>query len=124
MESDLDAEVPGAAGISGPPVLTYTPKTTETPDSTTRKWVSYLLLLLLTTVVLASFVDLFVINAPGPPPMSNAMEAVAADSADATADADRLMRLMNLVFGPVVTLFSSVVGFYFGARTAKESSGG
>lgn len=33
------------------------------------------------------------------------------------ADARRLESLINIVFGPVVTLLGSVTGFYFGTRT-------
>lgn len=77
-----------------------------------RMWVSYALLALLAIVVAAAFVALFQINGQPALPKTD----------DNAADASRLMSLMNIVFGPIVTLFSSVVGFYFGARTAKEGT--
>lgn len=119
--TDLDSETPDPSAPNTPAITNYIPPTTDTPDSMTRKWVSYLLLALLTAVVVAAFVELFLINAVATPTIGNPAQAATAIAADTDADADRLMRLMNLVFGPVVTLFSSVVGFYFGARTAKES---
>lgn len=114
MERNLDTETaPGLA--AGPPkITTYVPIVRETLDTTVRKWVSYLLLAVLTAVIIAGFTELFLINAE---------KGVDVDAGPA-ADATRLMNLMNLVFGPVVTLFSSVVGFYFGARTAKEGATG
>lgn len=120
--SDLDSETPAAGVPAVPTVTSFIPPTNDTPDSTTRKWVSYLLLILLAAIVVAAFTALFIINSAALPEIVNNSQAAAAlATADDAADADRLMRLMNLVFGPVVTLFSSVVGFYFGARTAKES---
>ncbi|HEY6815458.1 MAG TPA: hypothetical protein VI168_07965, partial [Croceibacterium sp.] len=83
-----------------------------------RMWVSYLLLALLAAVVVAAFIQLYIINDHSIGPATSA-ELIT----DNQADSDRLMSLMNVVFGPVVTLFSSVVGFYFGARTAKEGTG-
>ncbi len=111
--SDLDAERPE---FGRKPVSTYLP-TVSLTDVSTRKWISYLLLILLSGVVIAAFYSLFIINSTGPVPSPAADNAIASD---ALADDDRLMRLMNLVFGPLVTLFSSVVGFYFGAKTANE----
>ncbi len=92
-----------------PQVGNFTPKRAENADTKTRRIVSYLLLALLSAVVFAAFIALFIIN-----------DGAGKDDAQ---DAARLMQLMNIVFGPVVTLFSSVVGFYFGARTAKDGGG-
>ena len=43
---------------------------------------------------------------------------------DPEQKSQRLLALLNVVFGPVITLFSSVVGFYFGAKTAQEGTSG
>jgi hypothetical protein len=37
----------------------------------------------------------------------------------AEANAERLATLLNIVFGPVVTLLGSVTGFYFGSRSTQ-----
>jgi len=66
--------------------------------------------MLLAVIAVSAFAQLFIVNHAGTPSM-----------AEDAADGERLMKLMNLVFGPIVTLFSSVTGFYFGARTAQES---
>lgn len=123
MAVDLDEVRTGPSGSDQAKVLMYEPPTAEAADSKTRRFVSYLLFALLTAVVVAAFVQLFGINDRDLPTNSATAQLLNAQVADAEADADRLMGLMNVVFGPVVTLFSSVVGFYFGARTAKESSG-
>ncbi|WP_156361762.1 hypothetical protein [Sphingomonas sp. Leaf343] len=119
--ANLDSETPDPAARNVSAIVNYTPPTNDTPDSMTRKWVSYLLLLLLSVVVILSFIQLFTINGAVMPRTTEPGVMIAAVTADTAADADRLMRLMNVVFGPVVTLFSSVVGFYFGARTAKDA---
>ncbi len=111
MVNDLDFENPGGAvtpaSISSLPHL----KPTEASDSKTRNVIANWLLVLLAAIVIVAFTDLFLINASAP-----------ASATIATEAAKRLMDLMNVVFGPVVTLFSSVVGFYFGARTAQEGA--
>ncbi|WP_375397295.1 hypothetical protein [uncultured Sphingomonas sp.] len=111
--SDLDSETKKGAETPSPTITSFVPPTKTLPDTMVRMWVSYALLLLLAVIVLAAFYALFQIN--GHPPQPN--------TDDNAADASRLMSLMNVVFGPIVTLFSSVVGFYFGARTAKEGAG-
>lgn len=110
--TDLDSEVP-VGGEAGLKIRGAKPDITDSSDEATRQIVAFVLLFLLFIIVIAAFVLLGLINY--------------ADSAntsvdDNQADAERLMALMNVVFGPVVTLFSSVVGFYFGARTAKEAA--
>lgn len=120
MATNLDAENTDGAAGSAPRITTYTPPTSSA-DSPIRKWVSYWLLALLAAVVIAAFIQLFTIN--GSLPADNSTNSIMADN---EADSARLMSLLNIVFGPIVTLFSSVVGFYFGARTAREgtSNGG
>lgn len=131
MAEQLDAESPGASGLGESPVGAFLPATStvgsfrptppESPDEKTRRGVSYWLLTLLTGVLILSFVALFVINSAGGPYVQNGRLVNGNDSLE---DADRLLKLVNIVFGPVVTLVSSVVGFYFGARTAQESGRG
>ena len=43
-------------------------------------------------------------------------------SEDIDKDLERLMTLINVIFSPIMTLFGSVVGFYYGAKTAREGS--
>lgn len=118
MATNLDfIAAPGATPKAPLPSLKE-PETAEISDTMIRKWVSYLLLALLAAVVVAAFIQLFLINSRLP--TDNLTNSVMADN---EADSARLMSLMNVVFGPIVTLFSSVVGFYFGARTAKEGTG-
>lgn len=107
MADNLDDELSDAARTEAP-VMRSAPEATKAPDDITRRVVAYVLLGLIFMVVLIAFTDLFVINAQAIPRSGN-------------EDAERLMKLMNVVFGPIITLFSSVVGFYFGARTAKEA---
>lgn len=119
MAENLDEETPGensgaaAAGSPsiGPSIGTFDPATKDNPDDKTRRGISYWLLTLLTGLIIVSFIAIFIAN------------GLAGDADDAAADADRLITLVNIVFGPVVTLVSSVVGFYFGARTARDSGG-
>ncbi len=135
MATNLDLETTGT-GPSLPDNQLPAPFTIESGDAATRKWVSFILIAILAALILAAFVDLFIVNGPNPsPPVSvtgmsgdsiqNALSVYNnAVSLDSSADADRLLRLLNIIFGPVVTLVSSVVGFYFGARTAKEGASG
>ena len=90
------------------PLLDPEPEANRATDDITRRIVAYVLLGLIFTIVLIAVTDLFVINAQALPRSGD-------------DDAARLMKLMDVVFGPIITLFSSVVGFYFGARTAKEA---
>ena len=79
-------------------------------DIFTRRYVAYLLLWLIVLIIIIALAEMiFGINWT---------DAAAEDKSK------RLLALLNVVFGPVVTLFSSVVGFYFGAKTAQEGTGG
>jgi hypothetical protein len=40
--------------------------------------------------------------------------------ADPAGNAERLVRVVNIIFGPIVTLVGSATGFYFGAQTASR----
>jgi uncharacterized RDD family membrane protein YckC len=92
------------------PILSSVPDTMKATDDLTRRVVAYVLLALIFVIVAIAFADLFIIDLNAPAHVSD-------------DEADRLMKLMDVVFGPIVTLFSSVVGFYFGARTAKDAKG-
>lgn len=114
--TSLDLENTTRSVVSPPAAQVPEPETRKNlTDSATRQLISFLLLALLTTIIVVAFAELIYINAFVPP--GNSMT-------EAADDADRLMSLVNVIFGPVVTLFSSIVGFYFGARTAKEGTGG
>lgn len=110
---DLDAPL---AGPSLSPAIIFEPPVTVTDeDIKTRRNISYVLLALLGAMLVASFAALFIINiqAKVTPPQITAAES----------DFKNLTTLLNIVFGPMIALVSSVVGFYFGARTAREGVG-
>ena len=118
MADSFDQEAPGqTGGISK--VGSFRPDKLKDSDHETRRWISYWLLLLLTGLLIISFVALFEINGNG-----TVVRVGNGTISDAVEDSDRLLQLINIVFGPVVTLVSSVVGFYFGARTAQDSGSG
>jgi succinate dehydrogenase hydrophobic anchor subunit len=95
-----------------------------------RRMIGTALLVLLVVMVLLGFGVLFFIEADG----NRAMVASVHSAADverlaaaariaadqSKADADRLALLLNIVFGPVVTLLGSVVGFYFGSQAKRR----
>ena len=95
-----------------------------------RRLIGTALLVLLIVMVLLGFVVLFFIEAEA----NRAMVATVHSAADverltaaariaadqSKADADRLALLLNIVFGPVVTLLGSVVGFYFGSQAKRR----
>lgn len=100
-----------AATAEGAMALTP-PALAPLDDSRVRASISYWLLALLTaTIVLAFIATAFILADP-----------VTAGSSDIRFD--QLLRVLNVVFGPIIALVSSVVGFYFGARTVAEAKAG
>lgn len=98
-----------------------------------RKLIGYTLLALLILIVLSGFVALFLIefqvhgidrnvvasiHSNADAERFAAMLKIASD--ESKANADRLALLLNIVFGPVVTLLGSVTGFYFGSTRAAK----
>lgn len=95
-----------------------------------RRMIGTALLVLLVVMVMLGFGVLFFIEADS----NRAMVATVQSAADverlaaaariaadqSKADADRLALLLNIVFGPVVTLLGSVVGFYFGSQAKRR----
>lgn len=120
VASDLDAEgPPGASKLIIPSQTLPQPiERAETADDRTRRGVSFWLLGLLTFLLVVSFTATFVIN------YGFGNYANQRWVADASGQSEFFLKVLNIVFGPVVTLVSSVVGFYFGARTANESKSG
>lgn len=99
-----------------------------------RKLIGYALLALLILIVLLGFVTLFLTAFQLHSIDSNVAAAIhSKDDAErlatilkitadeSNANADRLALLLNIVFGPVVTLLGSVTGFYFGSARAARS---
>jgi len=95
-----------------------------------RKLIGSTLLILLIAIVLSSFAALFQIEAQLSRVDGTVIAAVhsRADgerletiariaSEQSKAEAERLSLLLNIVFGPVVTLLGSVTGFYFGSKS-------
>ena len=114
-------------------------ESSSAPDMV-RKWVGYTLLGLLIVIVLLAYVTLFFIQAHahhfdqsfGQTALSAIHAKTDADqlmaiiklmAEQSKADADRLSALLNIVFGPVVTLLGSVIGFYFGSKSAGQAAG-
>jgi uncharacterized RDD family membrane protein YckC len=102
------------AGAPGPPrppeEEPYDPRITT---DTARVRLAYILTGLLVGIVALSFLILIIV-VYNPPPGTTA----GATSPAITA----LDSLLKLVFAPVIGLVGSVLGFYFGGRTAKEAS--
>ena len=106
LASPADPAQPGAAPPPSEPSApideTFAPETLETPTEqkydpepardTARKWLAYILLILLCAIVVASFATLWW------------AEAKFAD----------LKALLELILSPVIALVGSATGFYFG----------
>lgn len=73
----------------------------------TREWIALWLVGLLCTIVALTFVALFLID------------RLHTDPKDAFQN---LKGVLDVLVGPIVTLLSSVVGFYFGSRTAQSAA--
>lgn len=121
VASDLDVETPsGTSGVVVPSRVLPTPDAkSETADDRTRRGVSFWLLALLTFLLIISFLATFVININYG--TYNFKIKGGVFEYNAKEQAEFFLKVLNIVFGPVVTLVSSVVGFYFGARTANEN---
>lgn len=113
--SELDAELPVNAPAVLPSPALPEPGRSDMTDDKTRRHISYWLLGLLSFLLTVALIATFIINCD-----FGKYEA-GKWVPDAAAQADFLLKILNILFGPVVTLVSSVVGFYFGARTAKGS---
>lgn len=105
-----------------PDTVTQAPVTAQPYDPTpvmdhARKWIGYTLLALLTLIVGCGFLALFMINGQ---PIDSSTSTIQAS--DAKADGERLISLLNIVFGPVVTLLGSVTGFYFGTQSVRTAA--
>lgn len=90
----------------------------------TRRLIGTTLLVLLVAIVLLGFGALFWIEAGIDRAVLAAahgdIERMAAIAAiQSKESADRLAQLLNIVFGPVVTLIGSVTGYYFGTQNRK-----
>lgn len=108
---------------TGPPKDVTVAAVTEKPfdprraEDAARRKIGYALIFILAVIVvdallLVAFINFAPSGALGP----------AALAADAKADSERLVAILNIVFGPVVTLVGSVTGFYFGAKTAQAAA--
>ena len=100
-----------------------------------RKNIGYTLLGLLSTIVIQGFIVLFFIESQTQHVGEGALAAIRSKAAadqlntvlntigmESKAEADRLTALMNIVFGPVVTLLGSVTGFYFGTQSGRTKT--
>ncbi len=95
IEETLDATVAAstaAPGLETPSEKGYDPLRYQ---DTTRSYIAYWLLSLLTVMVLGGFLMLLAVPA---------------------VTFDNLKSILELVFGPIVALVSAATGFYFGAQ--------
>jgi hypothetical protein len=84
-----------------------------------RRAIAYWLLALLIVTVLVAMIAVSVINGQ---PLDGKVGTVYAN--DAKADAERLVTVLNIVFGPVVTLLGTATGFYFGQQARSHPATG
>lgn len=123
----IDAEAPGlGAGDdaldledtsqTGPPAETLTrtifaePYDPDKVRDHARRAIAYWLLAILSGIVVMSFV----------------VFAWALNPYDSQGNYERLVGLLQILFGPIITLVGSATGFYFGAQAAnaQQSKGG
>lgn len=95
-------------------------------DRTARRLIAAALLIVLIAIIAVGFGTLFWIEAAAGRALLAAarahgdVETVARLAADQSkADGERLALILNIVFGPVVTLIGSVTGYYFGTQNRK-----
>jgi hypothetical protein len=110
-----DVQVPASATSS--PTVETRPYDSAPVTDEARKRIGYALLALLFLIVLGAFFELMRINTQLADQSTGGILA-----ADAKADGERLVSIINIVFGPVVTLLGSVTGFYFGTQSARSGS--
>lgn len=92
-------------GSAPPPPPSVSTKPYD-PDGTREK-ITFYLLTLLTFIVAFSFLAIVSVNMAAPPYL--------------TVKFDNLEKVLDRVLGPVITLLSTAVGFYFGAKTQAGS---
>lgn len=101
--AELDLDVRDASGLSAAlPSVETEPYNPERWHSLARRNIAYWLLAILSLLVVLTFIPLYWILFTG------------GDDRDFAP----LMSILNIVFGPVVTLVGSATGFYFGAQSA------
>lgn len=100
----------GAPGPPRPPE--EEPYNPQIATDTARQRLAYILTGLLVGIVALSFLILGLV-VYFPPGGSNGATSPAMTALDS---------LLTLVFAPIIGLVGSVLGFYFGGRTAKEAS--
>ena len=83
-----------------------------------RRTIAFWLLALLILTVIAAMIAVSIVNSQ---PLDSGTANIQAS--DAKADAERLVTVLNIVFGPVVTLLGTATGFYFGQQARIGSSG-
>jgi hypothetical protein len=84
-----------------------------------RRNIAYALLALLILTVIFGLIAISFVN--GQDVDSGNATARALDS---KADAERLVTVLNIVFGPIVTLLGTATGFYFGSQAKREGMAG
>lgn len=91
-------------------------------EGLTRQNIGYLLIALMALIVAYGLVMLYLINRVEPRMVID-LHGVRTvyDGSGSAAAFTRLTSLLNILFGPIVTLVSSVTGFYFGAKSVADA---
>ncbi len=118
-DSTVDrVEVDTANGqpVSTPLEVQYDP---QKANDDARRNIAYALLVLLIIVVAFALVAISIVNSQ---PLDSTNSTIRAE--DAKTDAERLVSVLNIVFGPIVTLLGTATGFYFGSQARREEGQG
>jgi hypothetical protein len=107
MAEELDLDGPDASSPSWLQTLKPEPYNEAKDQNQARRTIAYWLLGIMSLVVVLAFILLFTILAASTTSTSNRVE--------------HLITLMNVLFGPIITLVGSATGFYFGAQSAKPT---
>ena len=104
---DLDAGSTKPVAEEQPRSLEKEPYNQAKATDTARKYIAYWLLAILTGVVALTMVTMAIL--------------IYFDATDKDRF-DHLVGVLNIIFGPVVTLVSSATGFYYGSHVASAQA--
>ncbi len=104
LDLESSTAVPAQSSDTLPSSITAQPYDQERARDKARENIAYALIAILAGSILATLVLCAWLVGPY----------------DADGNADRLVRVLNIVFGPIITLVGSATGFYFGAQTASR----
>lgn len=110
--------------------------TTAKRMENTRSRIAYALLVLLFVIICAGYGALYIVHqqvqveaevlmksARSVDEVNRITAALKAATDETRAHGELLSNYLNIVFGPVIALLGSVIGFYFGAQSLKSTQG-